>query len=605
MAAQHRRTLEHETKAERGFTSLLADAVRLTWRADRRGFSVAAGLQVFGSLAPTGLVLVGQYLVNDLVRTGSSRPSLASVLPPVIALAVVSSLVTAATALQQQQQRLLAERVSAHTWEQVLDISSRVRLELYESPTFYDQLQRIKNNAISQPVTVTTSLFGLLGSVVGVAGLLIVVLTIAPLLVPIMLVAGLPSLILARRGSKIEFAFLVRATPIYRARQYLRTILSGRDEAKEIRVFGADGALRRRLAGRQQQYDTLLRAHTRRRIAYALGSVGLSSIFLALTLGVVVYQLTSGRIPFGAAAAAILAVRFLASGLDQLFRSIGGLFEASAYLADLDSFVNRPQPARPAGPQVPVLGCSIELRGVGFSYPAAGRHVLDDVHLQIAAGEVVALVGENGSGKTTLAKLIAGLYAPTAGTIHWDHHNYADVNPSEIHRHVAAIFQDFVRYQLSALDNIGLGEPDRAEDEVAAREAARRANALPYLESLPSGLHTVLSREYEGGSDLSGGQWQRVALARALRKPVSLIILDEPSASLDPRAEADLFADIRTMLQGRSALLISHRFSSVRLADRIYVLQDGHIIEHGDHVALMQAGGLYAELYQLQASAYL
>ena len=603
MAARHRQPLEQG--GGRGFTRLLADAVRLTWRADRRGFSVAAGLQVFGALAPTGLVLVGQYLVNALVRTGSARPSLSSVLPPVIALAVVSSLVTAASALQQQQQRLLAERVSAHTWERVLDISSRVRLELYESPSFYDQLQRIKNNAIAQPVTVTTSLFGLLGSIVGVVGLLVVVLTIAPLLVPIMLVAGLPSLLLARKGSKIEYDFLVRATPLYRARQYLRTVLSGRDEAKEIRVFGAEGALRRRLTTRQSQYDTILRAHTKRRIVYALASVGLSSIFLGLTLGVVVYLLTSGRIPFGAAAAAILAVRFLASGLDQLFRSIGGLFEASAYLADLDSFVNRPRSARPDGPAVAALSRGIELQGVSFAYPATARQVLRDVSLHIAAGEIVALVGENGSGKTTLAKLVAGLYAPTTGTIQWDDCDYADVSPSEIHRHVAAIFQDFVRYQLTALDNIGLGEPDRAEDEDAAREAARRANALGYLETLPSGLHTVLSREYEGGSDLSVGQWQRVALARALRKPASLVILDEPSASLDPRAEADLFADIRAMLQGRSALLISHRFSSVRLADRIYVLRDGHIIEHGDHLALMRADGLYAELYEMQASAYL
>jgi ATP-binding cassette subfamily B protein len=226
------------------------------------------------------------------------------------------------------------------------------------------------------------------------------------------------------------------------------------------------------------------------------------------------------------------------------------------------------------------------------------------VSITIGAGEVVALVGENGSGKTTLAKIIAGLYTPITGTATWDGADYADIGVESVHRQVAAIFQDFVRYQLSALDNIGLGQPEHADDVAAARRAAADAQALDFLDRLPDGLTTLLSREFEGGSDLSGGQWQRVALARALRKDASLIILDEPSAALDPRAEAELFNDIRSMLHGRSALLVSHRLSSVRLADRIYVLREGRIVEHGTHASLVRKDGLYAELYALQAAAY-
>lgn len=583
----------------------------MTWRAHRRGFLGAAALQIIGALAPTGLVLIGQYLLNTIVRLGHA-PNIRDLLPPIIALAAISSVVTAASALQLQQQRLLAERVSADTWERVLDITSSVPFEEYESPSFYDQLQRIKNNAISQPLAVTTSIFGLFGSVVTVAGLVVVVLTIAPILVPIMLVAGLPLLFLARRVSKIEFAFLVRAMPLYRTRQYLRDVLSGRDEAKEVRVFGASGALRSRHQVRRQAFERALAEHTRRRVGLALVSVFLSTVLLGSTLGVTVWLLTSGRIPIGAAAAAILAARFLATGLDQLFRSVGSLFEASTYLADLDDFVNSridntnpktetPLPSKAIGP----LSSGIELAGVDFTYPATDRPVLSGIDLRINAGEVVALVGENGSGKTTLAKLVASLYAPTSGRITWDATDYATLEPSEVQRHIAVIFQDFVKYQLSALDNIGLGDPDRAEDEAAAREAARRANALEFLDILPNGLHTVLSRQFDQGSDLSIGQWQRVALARGLRKSASLIILDEPSASLDPRAEAALFADIRVMLQGRSALLISHRFSSVRLADRIYVLRDGRIVESGTHDQLIALRGLYSELYALQADAYL
>lgn len=591
--------------AARGFVPLLSDAVRMTWRADRRGFMGAAALQFFGALAPTALVLIGQYLISALIGSHGHRPSLGAVLPPVAALAITTSLVAAAGALQQQQQRLLAERVAADTWERVLDVTGRVSLEDYETPQFFDQLQRIRNNALSQPIGVTTAVFGLIGSTVGVVGLVAVVLAIAPLLVPVMLLAGLPTVLLSRRVSKLEFRFLVRATPIYRARQYLRDVLSGREEAKEIRVFAAESALRQRHAARRQQYESILAAHTRTRILYALVSAVFSSVFLALTLGVVVWMLISGRIPLASGAAAVLAVRFLATGLDQLFRAVGGLFESSAYLADLDDFVHRRFAPEEVSRSVAPLHHRVEVRRVDFTYPETGREVLHDVTLTVGAGEVVALVGENGSGKTTLAKVVAGLYAPTAGNVTWDGADYGDLDARAVQRQVSVIFQDFVRYQLSALDNIGLGDPDNAEDEVAARDAATRAGALDFLEDLPKRLQTVLSREYDHGADLSGGQWQRVALARALRKDASLVILDEPSAALDPRAEAQLFHDVRRVLAGRAALLISHRFSSVRLADRIYVLRDGRVVEHGDHGQLIAAGGLYAELYRLQAAAYL
>jgi ATP-binding cassette subfamily B protein len=314
--------------------------------------------------------------------------------------------------------------------------------------------------------------------------------------------------------------------------------------------------------------------------------------------------LATGRLALPAAAAAILAVRFVSSSLNQLFRSIGSLFESAAFLSDLEDFVTGRHQLDQAAPAIPPLQDRIRIEQVGFRYPGAAVAALADVELEIGAGEIVALVGENGSGKTTLAKLIAGLYQPTAGRIVWDGVDTSELDPTAVRRQISVIFQDFVHYQLSALDNIGLGDPDHAEDLAAARAAAERAGALEYLEQLPNGLSTVLSKEYTGGQDLSGGQWQRVALARALRKPSSLVVLDEPTASLDPKSEARLFDDIRSTLQGRAGLLISHRFSSVRLADRIYVLERGRVIETGRHDELVAQGGRYAELFRLQAAAY-
>lgn len=582
-------------------------AVRMAFRADRRGFLSSAALQLVGALAPTVLVLVGQYLLKAITDAPHGRPKLVTVAVPVMILAAVTAVTLVATTLQQLQQRILGERVATYVWNQVLDVSGRVRLESYESSRFYDQLQRLKNTAFIEPVTVTNGVFGLIGGVTGVVGLLVVLFLINPWIVPLLLVAGIPSVLLARYVSRLEFAFAVAVSPIFRARDYLRDTLTGRDEAKEIRVFAAANALRRRHDARTDEYQTAMRKHVRRRQRYAVLDVVLTSVLLAVTLGYVVLLLSHGTLNLAQAAAAILAVRFASTSLGGLFKSVGDLFESAVFLDDLDQFVSRhPDLEEPFAPaqRIPALERAVDVSGVSFTYPGSTQQVLIDVDLRIGANEIVALVGENGSGKTTLAKLVAGLYRPTAGAIHWDGIDIATVSVPAVREHISVIFQDYVRYQLSAQDNIGLGDPDHAEDEPAARQAAHKARALGFLDRLPRGLATILSKEYDDGQDLSQGQWQRVALARALRKASSLVVLDEPTAALDPKAEAQLYADIRHTLDDRAALLISHRFSSVRLADRIYVMQQGQVVEAGTHDALVAADGVYADLFRTQADAY-
>ncbi|MGH3983451.1 MAG: ABC transporter ATP-binding protein, partial [Pseudonocardiaceae bacterium] len=530
----------------------------------------------------------------------------ATLVPVILLIAVVTAISAVSTALQTQQQRLLGEYVSCAAWDRILDVTGRVRLEYFESPRFFEQLKRVEFNAIVRPVTVTTAVFGMLGGLLGAVGLLGALLSIEPLLVPLLLVAGVPALLITRRAAKTEFGFAVQYTPTMRIRDYLRMVLAGREAAKEVRAFGAERALRVRHDAASQRLLQGVRVQVRRRQRYAVAVVACSAIVLAATLGLLLYFVATDRVTVAGAGAAVVAVRLLSSRLDQLVGSIGTLFESSVFLEDLERFLALSVEADSTGTGTPAPHRhEIVLSGVNYTYPGSDRPAADRVDLRIGAGEVVALVGENGSGKTTLAKLIAGLYAPTEGAIRWDGVDTRELEPADVRRSVAVIFQDFVRYQLSALENIGLGEPDHVEDEPAARAAALQAGAASFIDTLPLGYQTILSREYADGRDLSVGQWQRVALARAFRRDAALVVLDEPTAALDPRAEHALFADVRRLLHGRSALLISHRFSSVRSADRIYVMESGRIIESGCHDDLIASGGLYSELFQLQARAYL
>jgi ATP-binding cassette subfamily B protein len=286
--------------------------------------------------------------------------------------------------------------------------------------------------------------------------------------------------------------------------------------------------------------------------------------------------------------------------------SVGDMYEAGLFVEDFTTFLaTAPIDHGATGSTAaPASFARIAVRDVTFTYPAATTPALRDVSLQITAGQVIALVGENGSGKTTLAKLLSRLYLPDRGTISWDGVDTAGMDAAGLHRRIAVIFQDFARYDLTARENIGLGAVEHIDDEAAIQAAAVHAGADHYLAALPHGYETILSPEYDGGRDLSVGQWQRVALARAFIRDAPLIILDEPTASLDPRAEHDLFRRIRSLYKGRTVLLISHRYNTVRDADHIYVLAGGRIIEHGSHDELMAGRGTYAELFTLQAAAY-
>jgi len=572
-------------------------AAREVARADRRGTITAAAYQLVGATAALGVVAAGKLTFDALLQPDQAAIGLA---PALLALAFTTALSGSVGALQTQQHRLLGERVSQRVWDRLLDTATRADLIRYESPGFGTSLERVQQHALTRPFAVTAALLGLVGGLLGVVTMSAVLVGVEPLLVPVLLAAGLPAVLLSRWASSTEFAFAHRLTVIYRRRNYLRLLLTQRPFAAELRAFGSADPLRQRHRVLNTEATSELRAQVRRRqLIAALSTVGVA-VALTVALLAIVELVDRGRIDLPEAGAAAIAVRLLSGQLNTMFASVGGLLESAPFLADLKRFVASVPPAPPEGRSRPLTD-RVALTGVSFRYPEQDLPAVDSVDIEIRAGEVVALVGENGSGKTTLAKIVAGLYEPASGTRHWDG---SPAPAPDVRASVTVIFQDFVRYQLTLRDNIVISDGDRPASEDAVVATARRAGVLPAARELPAGLDTMLGRDLDEGVDLSGGQWQRVALARALYRDRALVVLDEPAAALDPRTEHELFADVRATLGGRAALLISHRFSSTRMADRIYVMDGGRVVESGTHQELMARAGQYAELYRLQSAIY-
>lgn len=583
---------------------LVRDSVRLVRQADGPLFWLTSA----GRLAGAGVLalqVVAVKLVLDAVLDVSDGADGTVVVLPIVLLAGASALTALLSAVMTNQLRLLAELVTRGTWRRLLDVSTRVDLIQFDHPAFYDRLQRVQLSAMSRTFSLTQGLLSVLGGAAGSLGLTVVVLTIEPLLLPLLLVAALPLLFTSRAESRLEFEFMVRQTPRLKMRQYLALLQTSRDEAKEIRAFGAARRFRERFDATYEEYLTDLRHHVRRRSALALvGNLG-SAALLAASMFLVVWFVTQDRIGLADAGAALVAVRMLSGQVNAAVKGVQQVSESGLFLEDLHAFLRMAPPEEGGDLPAPAGFGLLRAQDVHFTYPGAQRPALRGVDVEVRAGEVVALVGENGSGKTTLSKLLGGLYRPDQGTVRWDDVDLADVGLAEVRRRISVTFQDFVRYQLSAEDNVTVARPDDPVNRERVRAALERAGIAALVDGLPDGAMTPLSKQFEGGQELSGGQWQRVALARAFYRDAPFVILDEPSAALDARAEHELFASLRELLAGRSVLFISHRFSTVRSADRIYVMHEGEVVEHGTHDELMRLGGRYAELFRLQASQYL
>jgi ATP-binding cassette subfamily B protein len=594
-----------EAPSLRRFPEMFSRAMRITWEAAPRQTVVTTLLQVLSGVGLAVQVLIAKQFLT--VMLGEKGPvTFHAVLPDIVALTLITAALQFAATANSEVSRVLSGLVEQHAIGQVVEAATAVDLLDYERSTFHDALQRAQVAATMRPAQMVNGLTAMIGAITGIVGIAAALIVIQPVIVVLLGLGFVPVWLASRRASRALRRFSVNQTERDRQRNYLFLVLTHRQMAAEIRAFSLVGFFRERLNGLYHLRIRDLRGLARERLLVGLVGTTLNALLSFATMALLVWLVTSGRIQLAAAGAAAGAIVLLAQRMHGLGGSSGQMYENALYMQDFTTFVDRlPElrKSRPTGP-APHGFNTLKATDLTFTYPSREEPSLRGVSLKIAHDEVVALVGENGSGKTTLAKLLAGLYPPSSGTIYWDDTDIAGSDPDLLRRAVALIFQEFGQYNMTAAENIGLGDVSRMDDTNAIAEAGRLAQADNFIGELPRGYDNLLGSEFFGGANLSLGQWQRIALARAFFRDAPFVILDEPTASLDPRAEAALFENVRTLYKGRAVLLISHRFSSVRSADRIYVMESGLVVENGTHEELMEESGLYSELFELQAAAY-
>jgi len=520
------------------------------------------------------------------------------------AAALVSALLGSLTGLFGQYQSMVFS-------DKVTDIvhskSVAVDLEYYENPSYYDTMQRAQVEASSRPIGVVNRLTGIgrnAVSLVGVAGLL---LAFSPLVTLVLFCVALPGALVQSVYARRQYRLELEQTEKDRQASYYHFMLTGTWFAKELRLFNLGSLFRTRFQALRQQLRGVRLALSRRRTVAGLLAQSLTSAAIFGSLAFIAYRVYKGTTTLGSLVMYYSLFQLAVGSFSSVLSGVAGLYEDNLFLSNFYKFMDlQPKVLAPANPAPAPTSISrgIEFHDVHFTYPSDSRKVLEAVNLSIAPGQVIALVGANGSGKTTLVKLLCRLYDPDSGRITVDGTDIRRLDPVAWRRKVSVILQDYVQYGMTAWENIWLGDVEREPDRSRITRAAELSGADSAIRRLPQGYDTPLGFQFKRGRELSIGEWQKVALARAFLRDSELVVLDEPTSSLDPLAEAEVFEHFRRVIQGRSAVLVSHRFSTVRMADYIYVLDHGRVAESGTHEDLFDLGGLYTRLYSVQAARY-
>jgi len=581
-------------------------ALSLVWTTNRR-LTIAIG--VFTGLAgvlPAAVAWVGARIVDAVVTavSGTHDPSVA------LRFVVVEGVLVAAVAAAQRMlslcQSLLRAQLGQRVNVMILQKALTLDLAHFEDSEFYDKLTRARREASSRPLSLVMRTFGLAQNAVSIVSFAVLLAQFSPWAVAVLIVAGLPAFVAETKFSGDAFRLFRWRSPETRMQAYLETVLAREDYAKEVKLYG----LGERFLDRYRDIFRRLyredRALTIRRDAWGLGLGLIATLTLYGAYAWIAIEAVRGVITLGEMTMYLMLFRQGQSAVSASLAAIGGMYEDNLYLSTLYEYLETELPGERGelvyGPH-PEDGVRFE--DVEFRYPDATEPAVSGIDLHLPPGASVALVGENGSGKTTLIKLLTRLYRPTRGRILLDGLDLEQWDGDALRGRIGVIFQDFVRYQMQVGENIGAGDEEYFEDEERWRVAAERGQADEFIETLPAGYQTQLGKWFRDGRDLSGGQWQKIALSRAfMRSRADILVLDEPTAAMDAQAEADVFEHFRKLAEGRITILISHRFSTVRMADQIVVLERGRIIERGSHAELVALGGRYAHLFALQAKGY-
>ena len=586
-------------------------AFKLVWQASKRHTLINFSLIPLIAVLPAAQSWVGKMIVDRILQAidinADVQAGLQLVLPFVLfefALLLVSTLLSS---FQSLSNNILRSLLTRHVNTLIIDKSISLDLQFYEDPVFYDNMQNARRRADSSALAIVTSISQVAQQLITLISLVVLLVGFSPWLAVVVILAAVPNFLSNSRFAEMAFRALTHRAPEARLLSYIENLLTSNETVKEIKLFGLGKSLKQRYEDLFTQFleeDTSIA----RRNTYASLAWGMLSnlAYYGSYIWVIVRTITRA-ITLGDMTMFLSVFRQSQRAVQMLLENFSRLYENNLYLDNLLDFLKiEPALEIPENGKIapaPILE-GVRFENVSFKYPGSEKFVLKNVNLFIKPGESIALVGLNGAGKTTLIKLLTRLYDPTEGRITLDGTDLRDFDLQSLHQRFGVIFQDFVRYQFSVKENIGFGQVEELENQERIEVAADKGGATEVIAELPEGYETVLGRRWNRGHELSGGQWQKIALSRAFMRKAEVLILDEPTSALDAEAEYEIFLRFRELMQGRVAVLISHRFSTVRMADRIVVLSEGRIIELGSHEELMARNQSYAHLFNLQAEGY-